>query len=206
MTQTTTHQAAQVAGYLKQWMFDPNHPPHALRPTPRFTEHNDRNVNLKNSRERKFLQWEKQTFGINLGWTDDASPETAVRVSRWFFTSASDKAEPVRYGESIALGYGKTPSYIHHAERSVGINLDWSDNPRFEWKLLGGPRGQAVRSGEWLAIYNTRAGDCLIDFDRSLGGDIGWPSSETWGEQLQDAALQAIKDHWKEGAAFLLAL
>ena len=142
MTQTTTNQAAQVAGYLKQWMFDPNHAPHAMRPTPSFTEHNARNVNLKNSRERKFLQWEKQHFGINLGWTDDASPETAVRVSRWFFTRPADNQSPLRYGEAVALGYGVNPSYVQYAERTVGINLDWSTSPRFEWKLLGGPRAK----------------------------------------------------------------
>jgi hypothetical protein len=205
MTQITTHQAAEVAGYLKQWMFDPNHAPHALRPTPGFTERNVRNVNLKNSRERKFLQWEKQTFGINLGWTDNAAPETAVRVSRWFFTRPADNESPLRYGETVAMGYGVSPSYVHYAERQFGINLDWSDSPRFEWKLLGGPRGHEVRCGDWLAIYNSKAGDCLIDFDRTVGGDIGWPSSETWGQQIQDAVMKAIRDHWKEAVAFLLA-
>jgi hypothetical protein len=80
MTEMTTSRAAEVAGYLKQWMFDPNHAPHPLLAKPSFTGPTDRNTNLKNSRERKFLQWEKQTFGINLGWTDDASPATAVRI------------------------------------------------------------------------------------------------------------------------------
>ena len=83
MTQMTTSRAAEVAGYLMQWMFDPNHPHHPLRAKPDFNGPADRNTNVKNSRERKFLQWEEQTFGINLGWTDDASPATAVRVSRW---------------------------------------------------------------------------------------------------------------------------
>ena len=89
MTQMTTSRAAEVAGYLKQWMCDPNHAHHPLRAKPDFTGPADRNTNMKNSRTRKFLQWEEQTFGINLGWTEDASPTTAVsppRVSRWFFT------------------------------------------------------------------------------------------------------------------------
>ena len=70
MTQMTTSRAAEVAGYLKQWMFDPNHPHHPLRAKPNFNGPADRNTNLKNSHERKFLQWEEQTFGINLGWTE----------------------------------------------------------------------------------------------------------------------------------------
>jgi len=205
MTQTTTSRAAEVAGYLKQWMFDPNHAHHSLRPKPSFSGPAERNVNLKNSTQRRFLQWEEQTFGINLGWTDNASAATAVKVSRWFFTRPNHDPSPIRYGESVALGYGVNPSYIHYVDRTVGINLDWSTAPRFEWKLLGGRHGDPVRSGDWLAIYNQKARDCLIYFDRTAGGDIGWPSSETWGEQIEDAVLQAIKDHWKAAVTYLLA-
>ena len=54
MTQpTTTSSAAEVAGYLKQWMFDPNHAHHPLRAKPDFNGSADRNTNLKNSRTRK---------------------------------------------------------------------------------------------------------------------------------------------------------
>jgi len=127
MTETTTSRAAEVAGYLKQWMFDPNHAHHPLRAKPGFTGRADRNTNLKNSRTRKFLQWEEQTFGINLGWTDDASPGTAIRVSRWFFTLPADDSSPIRYGQSIALGYGISPSYIYYAERPLALT---STGPR----------------------------------------------------------------------------
>jgi hypothetical protein len=206
MTQPTiTSSAAEVAGYLKQWMFDPNHPHHPLRAKLNFNGPADRNTNLKNSRTRKFLQWEEQTFGINLGWTSDAEPTTAVRVSRWFFTRLADDSSPIRYGQSVALGYGISPSYIYYEERTFGINLNWSSTPRFDWKLLGGKSGQEVRSGDWLALYNQTARDCLIYFDRTVGGDIGWPSSETWTDQIEDAVMQAIKDHWKEAVAYLLS-
>jgi hypothetical protein len=205
MTQMTTSRAAEVAGYLKQWMFDPNHPHHPLRAKPNFNGPADRNTNMKNSHERKFLQWEEQTFGINLGWTSDASPATAVRVSRWFFTRPADDASPIRYGQSIALGYGISPSYVYYTERTFGVNLDWSATPRFDWELLGGKIGQEVRSGDWLALYNKTARDCLIYFDRDVGCDIGWPSSETWADQITDAVMKAIKDHWKEAVAYLLA-
>ena len=111
----------------------------------------------------------------------------------------------MRYGQPIALGYGISPSYIHYAERTFGINLDWSATPRFEWKLLGGKIGEQVRSGDWLALYNQTARDCMIDFDRTVGADIGWPDSETWTDQIMDAVMQAIKDHWKDAVAYLLS-
>lgn len=206
MTQpTTTSSAAEVAGYLKQWMFDPNHTHHPLRAKPDFNGPADRNTNLKNSFTRKFLQWEEQTFGINLGWTSDAEPATAVRVSRWFFTRPADDSSPIRYGQSVALGYGISPSYIYYAERTFGINLDWSSTPRFDWKLLGGKIGEEVRSGDLLALYSQTAQDCLIYFDRTVGADIGWPGSETWTQEIEDAVMQAIKDHWKEAVAYLLS-
>ena len=69
---------------------------------------------------------------------------------------------------------------------------------------LGGT-GQEVRSGDWLALYNQTARDCLIYFDRTVGGDIGWPGSETWTDQIEDAVMQAIRDHWKEAVAYLLS-
>jgi hypothetical protein len=205
MTETSTTSPVMLAvGYFKQWMVDPNHPHHSLLTKAQFSGPADRNYNLKNYQTRKFLQWEEQTFGVNLGWTDDASPQTATKVARWFFTRDSADPSPLRYGEAIAMGYGISPSFVHYEQRTVGINLAWSDQPKFEWKLLGGPVGQPARSGDWLAIFNQRAGDCLIYFDRTVGGDIGWPSSETWSDQIEDAVLQAVKDHWKEAVTWLL--
>ena len=197
--------AKTAAGYLKQWMFDPNHAHHPLYAKSSFAGPASRNTNLKNSMQRKFLQHERQTFGINLGWTDDASAATAARVSRWFFTRA-DTTRPIRYGDTIAIGNGQSPSYVRYANRTVGINLDWSTTPRYEWKLLGGKVGQKVRSGDWLAIYNTVTKQPLIYFDRTVGGDIGWPNSETWGEQIKDAAMAFIKEHWDVGLAYHLTL
>jgi hypothetical protein len=202
---TKTSDAQRAASYVKQWKFDPNKPHHPLRAKTDFNGSANRNVNLTNSMERRFLQWEHQTWGINLGWTDDASPATAKRVSRWFFTR-KDTTHPIRYGDRIALGYGGSPSYIYYAHRTFGINLDWSHTPRFEWKLLGGKIGKPVRSGDWLAIYNTETKQPLIYFDRTVGGDIGWPDSETWPDQITDVAMQFIRDHWKEGVAYLIAL
>jgi hypothetical protein len=199
-------QTTMVVNYLKQWMFDPNHPRHGLVPKAQFSGPSDRNYNLKNSRTKKFLQWEEQTFGVNLGWTDAADPATAKKVSRFFFARKAAGEAPLRYGELVAVGYGKDPSFLHYEHRTFGINLGWSNAAVFEWKLLGGRTGQPVSSGDWLAIYNEKAGDCLIYFDRTVGGDIGWPSSQTWTDQLGDVLTQAVKDHWKEGVAYLLTL
>ena len=66
--------------------------------------------------------------------------------------------------------------------------------------------GTPVRSGDWLAIYNTTTKQPLIYFDRTVGGDIGWPNSETWSEQIGDFVMRFIKEHWLQGVAYLLTL
>jgi len=197
----------QVVGYLKQWMFDPNNSKHSLLSKNSFESTSRYNYNLKNIQVKRFLQYESQIWGsINLGWTDDAKPATAKKVARWFFTRKVNNGTPLTYGEPLGLGYGISPSFIHYKKRRVGINLDWSHVPVLEWQLLGGPIGSRVSSGEWIAIYNKRAGDCRIHFDRTVGGDLGWPSSETWTDQLGDVLTKAVKKYWKEAAIALLTM
>ena len=203
MTDSLTDNMTMVVDYLKQWRFDPNNQPHDLFPKPKFVGPAERNYNLKNVRTKKFLQWERQALGINLGWTDNAAPATAKKVARWFLARSGTSQTPVKYGELIALGYGKDPSFVRYEDRAVGINLGWSSSPAFEWKLLGDNGGRSVSSQDWLAIYNEKAGECLLYFDRSIGGDVGWPSSQTWTDQLPGELMQAVRDHWKEAVALL---
>jgi hypothetical protein len=60
----------------------------------------------KQGQSRKYLQYEEQTWGINLGWTDKGDAATQERVSRWFVTRREGTKDPVTYGETIALAYG----------------------------------------------------------------------------------------------------
>ncbi|MFZ4660547.1 MAG: hypothetical protein ACOYNY_26295 [Caldilineaceae bacterium] len=182
----------------KQWMIGATKPRTQLLSLAAFAENSTKRYNLKGSAIRKYLQHEEQTLGINLGWTDDGSNETGDRVSRWFFARNGDGDLPIKYGEKIAIGYGKSPSFIHYEKRTIGINLDWANNPVFEWKLLGGKIGAPVHTQEWLAIYNEKSKECLIYFDRSAGGDIGWPSSQTWGDVLEDLAETITKEAWEQ--------
>jgi hypothetical protein len=186
----------KVAEYYKQWLLGAGKPRELVRPKDHFESHPERNYNLKNKQYIKFLQHEKQTFGINLGWTDDATNETGNKVARWFFVRSGQGDGPIKYGETIAVGNGGSPSFLHYAHRDYGINLDWSQTPVFEWKLLGGKIGDPVYTQELVAIYNekpTAGGECLIHFNRTVGGDIGWPSSKTVEEVLGDKLAEELK-------------
>jgi hypothetical protein len=120
-------------------------------------------------------------------------------VSRWFFARRGDATGQLRYGEPIAVGYGTDPSFLRYEHRTIGINLGWVRNPVFEWKLLGGVAGRPVNRGDRLAIHNAKAGSTqvpgvLIYFDRTFGGNIGWPDSQTWWDQAKDMLPGLARD------------
>lgn len=151
------------------------------------------NYNLKGLVPRKFLHYEKQGYlgGINLGWTDNASAKTGNKRAKWYFTRSSNTQGPILYGEPLAIAWGKA-GYIHYASRNSGINLDWSKNPRYEWKILGGKNGTAVQRGkDKVIIYNTKHKYPLIHFKRKGAGHIGWPDSTDWSirGQARDSAI-----------------
>lgn len=182
------HDASNIVAEYKQWMIGAN----GSGPVIPHSERDHRsNFNLKGLVPKKFLQYEKQGAGrgINIGWTDTASAATATKSSQWHFSRKSGASGPILYGETIAIGWGngKEP-YIGYSKRKVGINLDWSKRPVYEWTLLGGEPQTPVDSGkDWLVIYNLRHNAPLIYFDRSVGGHIGWPDSQKWGLQTVKA-------------------
>jgi hypothetical protein len=197
----------QMAEQFKQWMINANGPRGTVLGKSSFGGPANRNYSLKGLEPRKFLQHEHQTWGINLGWTDNASAATERKVRRWFFHKRG--SGPIRYGDLIALGNGGNPSFIRYSKRTFGINLDWSNSPVYEWQILGGRRGQPVSTGTRVALFNTKSkagtsvGEPLIYFDRTVGGDIGWPSSTTWWDNpaFRQAAIAAIGLLIKAGAA-----
>ncbi len=161
--------------------------------------------NMKGLKNKKFLQYERQGVGrgINLGWTNNATASTAHKRSKWIFVprdqskrvgerdkGASIRSRPIRYGEKIAIAWVErrkssgwdTPGkwkFIKYAHRNVGINLDWSNQPSYEWTILGGKPGKPVGRGkDWVVIYNHVNKQPLIYYPRNLGGNIGWPNSK----------------------------
>jgi hypothetical protein len=197
---TISEASDKLEEYYKQWGFGSDQTGF-LMPKARFADSASRNYNLKNATIRKFLQYEKQTLGINLGFTDDAEPATGRKVSRWFVARNGSQSQPVRFGETVAMGYGTAPSFVHYKTRDWGINLSWSETPKYEWKILGGRSGQPVVLGKYWALYNTVAKEPLLFFDRSgPTADIGWPSSKTWGQQLKELGIELAEKAAQEAA------
>lgn len=203
----TQNEIEEMAAELRQWYIgvQTGRRREPILPKSGFQGPRKRNYTLKGSKPRKFLQHEKQTFGINLGWTNNASATTARKVARWFFSRKGNNDRPIEYGETIAIGNGGSPSFIRHKKRTIGINLDWSKTPVFEWQIVGGKKGEPVKTGSRVAIYNKKAQECFVYFDRTRGGDIGWPSSRTWQDQAMKWAKKWAEKAVREAVtAFLL--
>lgn len=164
--------------------------------------------NLKGKTIRKFFQREKQRFGIDLGWSENASKKSALQKSRWMFVpqdsmkrpgqrdfSPAIRARPLLYGEKLAIAWqplSRNPSvwsktrlwdFIKYTKRRNGINLDWKGEPVYEWVILGGKPGTPIQKGkDWVVIYNLKHKQPLIYFKyRSNAGHIGWPDSNPEG-------------------------
>ena len=194
-----------VIDWYTQWTFDFDRPRHTLLSKRSFSD-SGRNYNLRSDSARRYLQWERQWFGVNIGWTDDVKPATARKVARWFLRRPGTDSTPLKYGEKLALGNGGNPSFLRYAKRTVGVNLEWANSPSYEWRIVRSPeaKGSPILSGQSHALYNARAGNdgFLINFDRTVGGDIGWPDSQTWLEQVPGhlkALFKALgKEAWEE--------
>lgn len=176
-----------IPSLYKQWMIGANSRGDLLPGPGHF-------YNLKNRKRRRFLQYEKQGTwqGINLGWTNNATAQTARVKSKWFFHRPGGDKSPLVYGETIAIAWQRggisTNKFIRYASRNAGIDLDWSFAPRYEWTIFGGKLGDPIRIGEgWLVIYNKKKCRPLKYFKRKVGGNIGWEDSKRWlGNQIGD--------------------
>lgn len=147
----------------------------------------------------KYLTWEKQTLGVNLGY------EGTGKERKIHLRTPDGKERQVMSGEQIAFGIGGDPAFLMYAERTVGINLEWSEKPLFEWRIYahGGPLGVAIPTGSFVSIVNEKVKpnpDFLIYMDRP-GADVGWTTSPSFWDSLtaaaEKAAIQAAKTYIK---------
>ncbi|MBK8214397.1 MAG: hypothetical protein IPK71_11665 [Myxococcales bacterium] len=106
--------------------------------------------------------------GINLGW--DTKHGDYVTIKR------QAGSGPVKYGEPVAIRVrrGNDGNYIRYSRRDLGINLDWSSSPVYEWRIKGGQDGQPVKAGAVIAIVSTVEKDSLVYCYRKNGAWLKW--------------------------------
>lgn len=168
----------KMASMYQNWVINPNNKG-SVMVSPRGGSGPIYPVSIKGLTTRKFLHYEKNKYGINIGWTNDASKSTEKANRNWRIERSGNSSGPLRYGEKVAIGWMKNKPFIRYQSRKWGINLVWSDKPSYEWIVLGG-KG-VVRSGSnRVILYNTKIRQPMVYVRRTRGGHIGWPSSDPY--------------------------
>ncbi|MDQ0078272.1 hypothetical protein [Arthrobacter oryzae] len=199
-----SQEVQELASKYQEWIFGRGQNGDILS-KPNFERNAERNCNLYNTDSDLFFQYEEQRWGINLGWTSNAGEANATRTTRWFVARQNGMGSPITYGERVALGYGTHRSFLYYTGRKLGINLDWSGPPEFEWVILGGQFGTDVQKDTPVAIWNDTVDLFWIHFDRNLGGDIGWHNSKRWGAQFSKALRDLFDEYGDDVLKYAVA-
>lgn len=125
----------------------------------------------------KYLTWQKAPIGINLGWTPGSGS------NKIHFRLPDGSERDILSGEPVAFGIGGGEAFLKYASRDAGINLTWSAQPVFEWKIFGSNNqtGTPIQENTFVAIVNETVKpnpDFFVFFERPPGmADVGWTTS-----------------------------
>jgi hypothetical protein len=143
-----------------------------------------------------YLTWEKQPLGVNLGYKAAGDNKTHFRLP-------DEQEREILSGESVAFGIGGEPAFLYYKERDVGINLDWSKSPKYEWRIFGADSepGKPIPENTPVALVNDEVEpepDFLIKFDRPPGmADVGWTTSPGLWDSVTQAAIDYARGRIK---------
>jgi len=126
---------------------------------------------LYNLTDREALRYGSR-FGdnINLVWGD---PGTSDNIR---FVSASASSQPIKYDEPIAINV-RSGNYLVYESGRWGINLGWSDTPKYEWRIRGGQPywdEYYVATATPVSLYSIVENDNLIYEERDWGINLKW--------------------------------
>jgi hypothetical protein len=132
------------------------------------------------------LCYGQRTWGINLVWGDPAKSDN-VRFQR-----AGGAGGPIKFNEPVAI-HVRGGGFVVYQGGRRGINLGWSDQPKYEWRITGGESDQDVAPGRVVGLFNTVEDDHLIYETRDWGIDLKWLKDRGKFMSLADA-IRAAKD------------
>ena len=178
----------QIPEKVKTWKIGPG--PGNIQSWNNYTDNNGAYLFCETN--GKYLTYKKVPLGINLDFISDS------KVYKTHFRLPDGTERDILSGESVALGIGGGEAFLRYADRTAGINLEWSNSPVFEWRLFGGQSGTPIAYDSLIAIVNDKvepALDFLVYFDRLPGmGDVGWTSSPDFWDKVGDLAEKELVD------------
>ena len=143
---------------------------------------------LYNVTNSEALCYGERTWGINLRWCDPAKSEN-VR-----FVRQGGGNGPIVFDEPIAI-HVRGGSFLVHQSGRRGINLGWSDSPRYEWQIKTdkGAPGSSVKAGTLVGLYNAVENDFLMYEQRDWGINLKWLGDSGKHQELS-RGLEVAKD------------
>jgi hypothetical protein len=73
--------------------------------------------------------------------------------------------------ERVALYNAFEGRYLVYGHQTLGVSLDWSTTPNYQWQVASGTRGAA---GGLVELYNTQEQAYLVYDHQTFGIDLGW--------------------------------
>ncbi len=168
-----------------------------------YTDNSGYNLFCKSNNE--YLTWKKVPLGINLDFISDAN------VKKIHIRLPDGKQREILSGELIAFGIGGGEAFLNYTHRTVGINLEWKQNPIYQWRIFGANTqlGTPISTDSFVAIVNDKvepSPDFLIYLDRPTGmADVGWTSSPQFFNKIFNAAEKFGLEAAKKGLMALVA-
>jgi hypothetical protein len=142
---------------------------------------------LMNTETNNYLTYKEVPLGINLGFIANQEYKTHFRLP-------DGTERDILSGELVALGIGGGKAFLQYAHRDFGVNLEWVQNPNFQWRIFGPTEGAPIPYDAPVAIVNDKvepAPDFFIHFDRPPGmADVGWTTSPGFWDSVEDVAVQ----------------
>lgn len=128
------------------------------------------------------LMYQKRDWGINLGFGDPASSSN-VRFQR-----QDERNAPIEFGEKFAINV-RDGRWLYYAPREYGINLNWSESPKFEWRF-DSPDGKTgvVPTATQVGLYSSVEKDQVMYEVRDWGVNLKWFNDAGRFSRWQDLA------------------
>lgn len=128
-----------------------------------------------------YLKYKYRKTGISLVWEKAASPN---------ITFTKQGGGDIKCGDRVAIQI-ENARYLVYGEQTWGINLNWSDNPVYEWEIRSkdNKKGTSISTNEIVGLYNSRNTGFVVYCDRKGMPvvNLAWFSECHGGKRLPGA-------------------